>query len=145
MLQGYSAASQKLCTLFCQFNRTNNIDKVFLQILILKSEIRNNTKIRMLKIQNKCRLLLQFYNFLKFKFLYFEFVSYLIIRISKFPVSDKWIRCNHFEDISFCQFGTQNLWDGAIGSLEEVETTFGYVAGDKCLFSIFVIIECKRF
>ncbi len=31
------------------------------------------------------------------------------IRIQDFPVSDKWIKYNHFYDISFCQFGIQNL------------------------------------
>jgi hypothetical protein len=31
------------------------------------------------------------------------------IRISDFPGSDKRIKYNHFYDISFCQFGIQNL------------------------------------
>ena len=58
---------------------------------------------------------LDFIFFLIFGFLSLEFVSYFDIRISEFPVSDKWIKCNHFERISFCQFGILNLWDGALG------------------------------
>ena len=43
----------------------------------------------------------------------FRFGSKMEI-ISDFPVSDKWIRCEHLDNISFCQFGIQNLRDGAL-------------------------------
>jgi hypothetical protein len=33
----------------------------------------------------------------------------VLYSILDFPVSDKWIKCDHFDVISFCQFGIQNL------------------------------------
>ncbi len=56
------------------------------------------------KFKTNANYYLDFMVFLKFGFLSFEFVCGLRlenstnfdIRISEFPVSDKWIKCNHF-------------------------------------------------
>ena len=89
------------------------------QGFLTKSEYRNPKsqtipKSECQKFKTNADYYLDFMFFLKFGFLLLKFVSYFDIRISEFPVSDKWIKCNHFERISFCQFGILNLWEGAL-------------------------------
>jgi len=75
-------------------------------------EIRNAKQYRNPNVQNSKQtkgVLPCVFMFWSLIFLSFEFVSNFDIRISGFPVSDRWMKCMYFCDISFCHCGMQNL------------------------------------
>ena len=114
------AVSRKFCVWFWQFNL---LSKGYSHCR--KSEYRNPceasrrdqyetmSKSKCSKFKTKAFFYCGFL-FWSLIFWSFKFVSSFDILISDFHVSNKCINYKHFDNISFCQFGMQNLWDGAL-------------------------------
>ncbi len=122
--------SQKFCAQFWQFDILTKMEQTSWKYEYRNTKSETISKSECSKFKTNAAKHLHFKVFWEFEFMSFEFVLRLCsgwwagrtiynfdIRISDFPVSDRWIKYNHFYDISFCQFGIQNLWDGALGHL----------------------------